>query len=132
MAFLYKSKVIIVLEKLGILCLLDHSSSNICCSPCMITCGLFLGLGHTGCPMTATQNMNLRDIPSMLLIWHTPCGRARRIFPVFCVVFCCLSFLCRPWCCCCTFCFTVSILLETHTGENWLQNHLWCPNDPRG
>ena len=17
-------------------------------------------------------------------------------------------------------------------GENWLQNHLWCPNDPRG
>ena len=18
------------------------------------------------------------------------------------------------------------------TGENWLQNHLWCPNDPRG
>ena len=21
---------------------------------------------------------------------------------------------------------------EQKTGENWLQNHLWCPNDPHG
>ena len=22
--------------------------------------------------------------------------------------------------------------LEFGNGENWLQNHMWCPNDPRG
>ena len=21
---------------------------------------------------------------------------------------------------------------QEKNGENWLQNHLWCPNDPRG